>query len=149
MLEQLIHYLIVVLISSTRFTYGPLYGLGVGLSFTESFICSLIGGLSGTLFYYFIASKLFKYYAKKRRESLKKKPIFTKTNRKIIRIKQRFGIIGIGFLTVPVFSIMIGSMIAWKFFHHKKTTLPILFGFVLFYNILYCVLYYFIKDTVS
>lgn len=149
MLEKIIQYIIVALISSSRFTYGPLFGLGAGLSFTESFISALIGGLLGTLFYYFIASKLFRYFAKKRKNSLKKKPIFTKNNRKIIRIKQRFGIIGIGFLTVPVFSIMIGSMIAWKFFHHKKTTIPILFGFVLFYNIIYCIVYYFIKETVS
>ena len=55
----------------------------------------------------------------------------TKTNKTIIKVKHLFGIWGLAFLTATFISIPIGSIICAKFYHHKKSSIFIIYLFVL------------------
>lgn len=48
------------------------------------------------------------------------KKIFTKFNRRVIRIKHRFGLTGIAILTPIFLSIPIGAFLAERFYKDKK-----------------------------
>jgi hypothetical protein len=55
----------------------------------------------------------------------KGKPAFTTNRRRIVRVKQNFGLIGIavlgGLVGVPV-----GALLAFKYFENRSETLPVM-----------------------
>jgi MFS family permease len=51
-------------------------------------------------------------------------PIFTKLNRRIIRVKHTSGYLGVAALTPLVLTIPLGGILAARFFHHDRRTLP-------------------------
>ena len=51
-------------------------------------------------------------------------PIFTKMNRRIIRIKHVSGYLGVAALTPLVLTIPLGGILAARFFHHERRTIP-------------------------
>ena len=74
-------------------------------------------------------------------EKLKKlgKPLpkmMTRMNKLIIKTKHLFGVWGIAFLTASILSIPIGSIICEKFYRHKKSTIFIVFLFVIINSLL-------------
>lgn len=146
-MEPITTAIIAALLASTRFTWGPLMTASSGFSYWETFFTALIGGTLGTFFYYYSAHYLY-LWLKKRAERKGNKKVFTKTNRKIIRVKHKFGIWGIALLTPPVFSIMIGTMVAYRFYKTQKSTIPILLVSVVIYDFIYTSLYHGLIDIV-
>jgi prolipoprotein diacylglyceryltransferase len=57
---------------------------------------------------------------------LKKKKKFTKTNRAIIRLKQKLGIYGICFWAPFFLSVPIGSIIVAKFYGKQREAFPLI-----------------------
>ena len=125
-------YVSLVFLSTWKFMFAPLVGFAYGFSFLETFICCMIGGLiSSSLFYfgsnYFMQKSLERTVKRnKKREakgkSTKTKKVFTKTNRKIVRIKKSIGIYGACYLFPFFLSIPLGSIITAKFYKHQKIT---------------------------
>lgn len=138
-------YIIVFLTAATKFLASPFLAVnGFGLSVFQTFITISSGGIFGTILFYSLGSKLISVNQKKRLakiERLKAKgkalpKIMTKTNKIIIKTKHAFGIWGLAFLTATFLSIPIGSIICVKFYRHKKTTIFIIFFFVIVNSIL-------------
>lgn len=138
-------YIIVFLTASTKFLASAFVGInGFGLSTLETFIIICSGGIIGTTVFYFLGNKLISISQKKRLKKIKKlisegKPapkIMTKTNKLIVKTKHIFGIWGLAFLTASILSIPIGSIICVKFYRHKKSTVFIIFLFVIINSIL-------------
>jgi len=138
-------YIIVFLTASTKFLASAFVGInGFGLTTLETFIIICFGGITGTTVFYFLGNKLISISQKKRLKKYKKllsegKPtpkIMTKTNKLIVKTKHIFGIWGLAFLTASFISIPIGSIICAKFYRHKKTTVFIIFLFVIINSIL-------------
>lgn len=138
----------VFIIAATKFLFAPSTAL-IYHQFTywETIAICLIGGAFGTTFFYFAGELIFAFFAKLRAkrdvkkiqkgiEVIRKK--FTKGNRRIIRIKQRFGIWGIGFLTPCIISIPIGSVLAARFYHHRYSwkTLLVIYFWIIFWAFL-------------
>lgn len=115
-----------------KFLFTPLAGPAAGLTFIETYF-SCVGGaiLSSAIFYF--ASEYFFNRAKQKQLALlesgklqKVKKKFTKTNKFIVRLKSKFGVIGISILAPLFLSIPVGTMITAKFYGKKKITYPLI-----------------------
>lgn len=133
---SLAYYTPVFFIASIKFLFAPSTGIGLGMTFWETLIVCSIGGIVGVSVFYFAAgwfmNKMHERRIKKEEEQKKKgtfvkKKVFTPFRRKVIRVKNSFGVIGISFLTPCILSIPIGSVLAARFFHHHKLTIVALY----------------------
>ncbi|MGB0882111.1 MAG: hypothetical protein ACPGSO_04100 [Vicingaceae bacterium] len=138
-------YIIVFLTASTKFLASAFLGInGFGLSPLETFVTICTGGIIGTTLFYFLGNKLISISQKKRLKKIDRlinegKPlpkIMTKTNKLIVKTKHIFGVWGLAFLTASFLSIPIGSIICAKFYRHKKTTVLIIYLFVVINSVL-------------
>lgn len=135
-------YILVFLLSAVKFLFAPGTSLTM-LTYWETIIVTISGGCVGVCFFYFGAGWLFRRAEEKRRkqdELLKKqgkfvpRKKFTRTNKFVVRIKRRFGLIGLSIVTPAIISIPFGSVILARFYPNWKITIPVLFGFVVFWS---------------
>lgn len=99
--------------------------------------------VTGSILFTYMSATLIKWWHNFRlkRHRIHSKKIFTKFNRRVIHIKQRFGLIGIAFIT-PIVGIPVGAYVAERFFKDKKRVIiylslaAIVWAFV-FYWLLY------------
>ena len=101
-------------------------------NFMKVMLVSCAGGITGNIIFTNLSASILKwmhYYREKR--NIQKKS-FTKTTRRMIRIKQRFGLAGIAFIT-PIISQPIGAFFAEKFFKDKKKVILYLSVSVVFW----------------
>lgn len=111
--------------------------------------CSITGALFGTITFTYLSAGILKWWDKIKERWFKSKhpkKIFTKSNRRIIRVKHRFGLTGIAIITPVLLSIPIGAFLAERFYKDKKKVILYLgvsavawsvilyFSFLFFYN---------------
>lgn len=109
-LAETIKYISVFLLSMVKFFGGPLAGISMGLSFGATFALTVVGMMTSVFIFSGIGCVLSKWYIEQQRQ--KKKPVFNKKSRNIVKIWQRFGIKGIAFLTPVLLSPIIGTIVA-------------------------------------
>ena len=120
--------------SMIKFLFTPLGGPAAGLTWLETYFACVAGAIISAAVFYF-SSEFFMIRAHKKRKLLLEAALasgtpilvkrkFTRTNKAIVRIKHRLGIVGTSFF-VPLFlSIPIGTIITAKFFGKDKRTFP-------------------------
>jgi len=127
----------IMLISTLKHTLvGVPSGFAAGFGMLEVILYTAIGGIAGVFFFMYFASsakKAYLWYLKKRGKTPRK---FTKTNRFIVRIKQRFGLYGLAFITPPLISVPVGAIIAATVYKNKTRAFAFLVGGVLFWSVL-------------
>lgn len=124
------------LFSMVKFLVTPFGGILADLTFIETYLSCVSGAIvSAAVFYY--SSEYFLMRARKKRHQRyeeciakglewKEKKKFTRTNKLIVRIKHRLGIVGTS-MYVPLFlSVPIGSIITAKFYGKDKRTFPLI-----------------------
>ncbi|MCE9537805.1 MAG: hypothetical protein K8R85_01115 [Bacteroidetes bacterium] len=141
-MESLLEIISVFLMSTVKFVFGgvPL-ALGLGFSFFEAVTVTSLGGFVGVTAFVYTSDKLIAYL--KKRKTLKqlenpnqiRKKSFTRTNKIIIIVKQRFGLLGISLLTPLLLSIPIGCFLAVRYFNDKQRILFYMFGSILFWSV--------------
>lgn len=139
---SLLEILSVFLMSTVKFVFGgvPL-ALGLGFSFFQAVTVTSLGGFVGVTIFVNTSDKLIAYL--KKRKILKqlenpnqiRKKSFTRTNKIIIIVKQRFGLLGISLLTPLLLSIPIGCFLAVRYFNDKQRILFYMFGSILFWSV--------------
>ncbi len=124
------------LLSTIKFLVTPFGGTLADLTFMETYLSCVSGAIvSAAVFYY--SSEFFLIRARKKRHEryqqcvakgipwVEKKK-FTRTNKLIVRVKHRLGIVGTS-MYVPLFlSVPIGSIITAKFYGKDKRTFPLI-----------------------
>ncbi|QRR02889.1 hypothetical protein [Dyadobacter sandarakinus] len=105
-------YLSVALASTLKFFGGPITGVVLQLSWIETAICSALGMMFTVLVLTYVGSGIQGLFKKYRKSAPKK---FSRTTRMAVNIWQRFGIIGIAFLTPPLFTPLFGPILAVAF----------------------------------
>ena len=117
--------------------------------FLKVFLVTVSGGIFGNIFFTYLSAMLLKKWHAFRikRGYIHKRKIFTKANRRIIRVKKRFGLTGIALLTPILFSIPLGALIAEKFYKDKKEIIIYLSGAVVFWNVVVYFLIRFFHDS--
>ncbi|MCF2495807.1 MULTISPECIES: hypothetical protein [Dyadobacter] len=112
MKTTLLKYLSVALASTLKFFGGPIAGVVLKLTWLETAICSAIGMMFSVFVLTYVGGAI-QDFIKKRRKTPPKK--FSRTNRIAVNIWKRFGIIGIAFLTPPLFTPLFGPILAVAF----------------------------------
>lgn len=113
-------------------------------------LSSCVGAIFGTVVFTYLFAGILKWW-----ESLKfgmftskhPKKIFTKFNRRVIKIKHRFGLTGIAILTPIFLSIPIGAFLAERFYKDKKKVILYLSLSAIFWCIVLYFIYLFFYDT--
>jgi hypothetical protein len=137
------------LISSVKFLFAPFEAERYHFSFWESFVVTTIGGLIGVFAFYYAGTKIttwWKHFVALIKSVFTRKPVdviehkpkkvFTRRRRFVIRIKMKFGLFGIAFITPCLISIPIGTMIAGNFYRKKKGVLLYFIGAVLLWSLI-------------
>lgn len=131
------------LLAVVKFIITPftIYATGKeSIQFGEVVLTTGTGAAFGVLLFYYGGTYLFKWMG--HLKSKKKKPVFTKGRRRIIFIKNKFGLIGFIAISV-VISVPITSLLAAKFFKHNRfTPLWLICGFMIWSFILSSAAYY-------
>jgi hypothetical protein len=110
----------VILLSGVKLAMGgvPL-ALVYGFSFWQTVIWVSTGGTIGVLAFIYLSKYLWQFLNPLLGKIFETKTAFTPNNRRIIRVKKRYGLIGIALLTPSLISIPVGCFIAAKFFKNK------------------------------
>lgn len=108
-----------------------------GFDFWKVLLITCAGGITGIIIFTYVSAAFLKWIHRikvKYFKSHQHPKIFTKTNRRIIKVKQRFGLWGIAFVTPIGLSIPLGAFIAERFYKDKKKVMLALSAGVLFWN---------------
>lgn len=108
------------------------------------------GGITGAIVFTNVSDMLMKWWhnAKMKYFRNHRHPkVFTKSNRRIIRIKHRFGIWGIAMITPLGLSMPVGTFIAERFYKNKKKVILVFSAAVVFWYITMYFILLFFYDT--
>ena len=92
--------------------------------------------LAATLLFgfFFTGAAIFRFLNDRFSSGEKKKKVFTKRNRLLIRVKSSWGLIGLALISPSVISIPLGSLLAARYFRNDPRTLPVFFAAVVFWS---------------
>lgn len=133
-INEIMNYGAVFFGSMFKFVLGPVYGAAAELTFFETFIFSFLGMMTTVTIFTFLGDSL--------REKMvaffrKDKKLFTPKNRRLIKIWNKYGIIGVAFLTPLFLSPIGGAIIANSFGGSKKKILGYMAVSACFWGITY------------
>lgn len=146
MLETLAKYLSVVGTSMLKFLLGPLVGLNAGLSVVETALLSILGMMMTVVIVQLLGNRLrmrlMSAFYKERR-------IFTKQNRRIVRIWRSYGLWGVAILTPVLFSPPGGAFIAVAFGEDFNRIFRLMLLSAIFWGFSLSLSFHFFGDMVS
>jgi hypothetical protein len=134
-MEELLQIITVIAVGTLKMMVAAGFGVGFGFTFLKTFLFTSIGGCIGVLVFYKLSGWLMERsrlkWVRQRTEALlqggaRLKPVFTRRNRWLVRLKHVSGYLGVALLTPLVLTIPLGSILAARFFHHDRRTVPAL-----------------------
>lgn len=114
-----------MLLSSVKFLFTPSAMVTAGYGFYETVFISMAGAFMGIVIFYFGGSAVFAWFDRLKWREGKPRKIFTKRNRLIVNYKNKLGVVGLA-ATIGLISVPLCSLLAAKYFHHKKKTVWVL-----------------------
>ncbi|MDX2430571.1 MAG: hypothetical protein QNK35_06545 [Bacteroides sp.] len=143
--------IITILSSSVKFAMTfPLAVIQFNFSFVETILWTNVGGIIGIYFFAYLSDKLmvwwrrtFRKRRKSREQGYKRKKIFTKRNRRIVRIKQRYGLIGIALITPLLLSIPVGTFLMVRYYQRNRFKFISLIASNILWSVIYTLFYLF------
>jgi uncharacterized membrane protein len=139
-------YVSVITASMIKFLGGPLLGLGLGLKWYETAICSVIGMMLTILVFIYGGELINSVIKKIVPTKNSKKKIFSKSKRRIVGIKQKLGLWGIALLTPILLSPVGGAAVSLAFKYPKYEIIPKMFVSGIVWGIVQCLFIYYVKD---
>lgn len=125
----------------------------MGMSFTETLIYTNIGGMLGTVisvyFSRFLIATWNKYWPEKLTFHSKTRKRFTKRKRRIIKIKSKYGLIGIVVLSPVILSIPVGSFLTVKYYGSRIKNILFLIAGQFIWSVVYTLFYTHVKTIIS
>ena len=144
--------LYIIFLGSIKFAISPFFSiLQCKHSITETIFLTSVGGTIGILSFAFLTKPIsiaFDFLVDKTRENIflkktvpkskikkKTKSIFSNKNKRVIRIKQKFGLTGLAILTPIFLSIPVGTFIAVKYYTLNSKTILFLISAVILWSV--------------
>lgn len=143
---SLVEILLTVLFSSFKFAATfPLVIIQFESRFLETIFWTNVGGIAGIYFFAFLSDRLISWWKHTFRRSDRKiiedeqqvKKIFTRRNRRIVKTKMKYGLLGIALITPFLLSIPVGVFLVVRYYHTSKSK----FLFLIASNIIWSVIY--------
>lgn len=119
-MEKLISSILVLFGSIVKFSMGTLTAIAADLGLGGS-LANIIGGIIGIVVFTYLGGYIQEYFVKKFPNYFSRK--FSRGNRFLVKVKQRFGLNGIAVLTPIVLSIPVGVLFALALTNDKKKIL--------------------------
>ncbi len=148
----LLEILLTILFSSFKFAATfPLVILQFKFSFVETILWTNVGGVAGIYFFGYLSEKLIAWWNRNfkkpgrnspEREGQTKKT-FTKRNRRIVRIKKQYGLIGIALATPFLLSIPVGVFLVVRYYHYSRVKFLYLIASNVIWSVIYTAFYMF------
>lgn len=147
--------ILTILFSSFKFAATfPLVIIQYEFSFLETILWTNVGGILGVYFFAFLSEKLLAWWKRMFRRSNRKiledeqqmKKIFTRRNRRIVRIKQKYGLIGIALITPFLLSIPVGVFLVVRYYRSSKLKFLYLIAANLIWAVIYTGFYMFWEE---
>ena len=90
--------------------------------FASVMLVSCGGGIAGNVFFTYLSAAILKaiHAFRAKRGLIHRKKVFTSFNRRVIKVKQKFGLAGIAFITPIFLSTPVGAFLAERFFKDKR-----------------------------
>lgn len=113
-----------------------------GSNYFMALLSSCIGAILGTVVFTYVSAGILNWWGKLKERwfpSKKPKKNFSRSNRRIINIKRRFGLVGIAVITPVLLSIPIGAFLAERFFKDKKKVIL----YLSVSGVIWCFVFYF------
>ena len=118
-------------------------------NFLKVFIVTTAGGVTGNIFFTYLSAGIIRWWKSFKNKYFHKHKhpkIFTRNNRFIIKVKNKFGLYGIAFLSPILLSQPLGAFLAERFYKDKKKVIFALSVCVVFWSIaLYFLFLFFFK----
>jgi hypothetical protein len=151
-----IEILLTILSSAIKFAMTfPLAVFQFQFGFFETVLWTNVGGIIGIYFFAFLSEKIMRWwrrtFGKKqvRHETAgKNKKIFTRRNRRIVRIKQNYGLAGIAITTPLLLSIPVGAFLVVRYYRTRRIKFTYLILSNVFWSVVYTLFYMFWDDLV-
>ncbi|MCK5823285.1 MAG: hypothetical protein KAG95_04730 [Bacteroidales bacterium] len=142
----------IIFLGSIKFAISPFFSiLQCNHSIAKTILLTSVGGTIGILSFAFLTKPIsiaFNLIVDKTRKNLffkkfisqskimkKQKSVFSKKNRRVIRVKQKFGLLGVATITPIILSIPVGTFIAVKYYSLSSKTLLFLISAVIFWSV--------------
>ena len=141
-----------ILFSSVKFAMTfPLAVIQFGFSFLETVLWTNVGGILGIYFFAFLSDKLIAWWNRTFRRAPSEsapvasngKRVFTRKNRRIVRIKQKYGLIGIAITTPFLLSIPLGTFLVIRYYRHNRNKFLYLISSNVVWSLIYTAFYMF------
>lgn len=144
-----------ILFSSFKFAATfPLVILQFEFRFMETILWTNVGGIAGIYFFAYLSEKILAWWKRTFRRSNRhiledeqqQKKIFTRKNRRIVRIKQKYGLIGIALVTPFLLSIPVGVFLVVRYYSSSKKKFLYLIASNLVWSLIYTGFYMFWEE---
>lgn len=140
-MEEAWEILLLLLFSGTKFFLAPAAALLAGFDLKTTILICGVGGTLGFFFFYYFAVFINRTWSKL---FTKKKKVFSRKNKLIVKVRSSFGMIGVAALTPCLLSIPIGSILAANYYRDNKATIPIFILCIWFWAVaISCTIVYF------
>lgn len=114
--------LFLLLVCGTKFLTGPAVVLAAGYGPVATIFITFLGGSLGCVIFFYTGSAIFAWW-ERYFPSKKKKRIFSRKNRALVRFKNKFGVYGLAAI-IPIVSIPVSCFISAKYFRHDRRAIP-------------------------
>lgn len=142
--------IITILSSAVKFAMTfPLAIMQFRFSFLETLLWTNVGGILGIYFFAYLADRLLRWWRRTfhpRRKKSADRKAFSSRSRRMVRIKQRYGLPGIAFTTPLLLSIPVGVFLVVRYYRNSTWKYPSLIASNILWSVLYTLFYMFWKD---
>jgi sterol desaturase/sphingolipid hydroxylase (fatty acid hydroxylase superfamily) len=136
-------YFATITASMLKFLGGPLVGLGLKLHWIETAVCTTIGMMLTVSLVMFLGEFIKRFFINK-----KPRKRITKTTRLAVKIRKKFGLIGIAALTPLIFTPAGGTVLAVAFRYSKTAILLNMLISAVVWAFIQTLFFYFVKDLI-
>ena len=143
MLSNLMKYIIVYLISMFKFIGGPAFGAAYDLNIAITAAMTILGMMTSVVIISFFGIKFRNWIQKKYRFE---KKLFTKRNRRLVRIWRGYGEFGVSFFTPILFSPVIGTLLVTALGGKRKKVITYMLISSIFWSLIIASLSDFLID---
>lgn len=132
MFQELLHYTIVFGLSMFKFILGPVTGRLYELNFLETSLLTVLGMMTSVVVFTSVfGNKIHGWIIG---TFYKNKRLFSRSNRRTVKIWRAYGLKGVAFLTPILFSPIGGTILAISFGEHKSKIFKYMFVSAIFWS---------------
>jgi hypothetical protein len=143
MFAEVLKYIIVFLISMFKFIGGPAFGAAYDLNVPVTALMTVLGMMTTVIIISFFGIRL-RFWIQ--RKFARQRKVFTKQNRRIVKVWRGYGEFGVAFFTPIFFSPVLGTLIVTTLGAKRPRVILYMFVSAVFWALLIALLSDFLLD---